>query len=62
MIRLTGKFEIFKSKKNGQWYWRLRSINGQTVCQSEGYTRKINCRKAVGRLHHISKACTVVEL
>lgn len=30
-------FKLFKSKKNGQWYWNLIAKNGKVVCQSEGY-------------------------
>ena len=30
-------FKVFKSKKNGQWYWNLMAKNGKVICQSEGY-------------------------
>jgi len=31
------KIEIFRSPKNKQWYFRLKSANHKTVIPSEGY-------------------------
>ena len=31
------KFTIFLAR-NGQFYWRLKASNGETLCHSEGYT------------------------
>lgn len=36
------KFEVFRSKKDKQWYWRLKAVNGRIICQSEGYKRREN--------------------
>ena len=41
-----GKFEIFEGK-NGQWYFRLKAANGQTILTSEGYTSKQGAEKGV---------------
>ena len=40
------KFEIFVGK-NDLWYWRLVSINGQIVAQSEGYSTEYNARRGI---------------
>jgi uncharacterized protein YegP (UPF0339 family) len=29
----------YKKGKDGQWYFSIRTANGETVAQSEGYTR-----------------------
>jgi uncharacterized protein YegP (UPF0339 family) len=33
------RFEIFEGN-DGQWYWRIVHINGQTICISEGYQQR----------------------
>lgn len=35
-----GKFLLFKSSKNNQFYWHLKAANGEIILQSEGYTTK----------------------
>ncbi len=37
------KFEIFKSDKNNEFYFRLRASNNEIILRSEGYTTKQNC-------------------
>lgn len=49
-------FEIFQSAHNDQWYWRLRSCNGQTMAQSEGYTRRRDAERSIRRLKATVKA------
>lgn len=35
------KIQFYKSKKNGQWYWRAIARNGRKVAGgAEGYLRK----------------------
>jgi uncharacterized protein len=41
------KFEIFRSSKNNQYYFRLRSINGEPILSSEGYTTEQSCRNGI---------------
>jgi len=36
----TGKFQLFRSAKNDQYYWRLRAKNSEIILQSEGYETK----------------------
>jgi len=43
----TGKFEMFKSEKNGEFYFRLKATNGQIILQSEGYKQKAGCENGI---------------
>ncbi|PZR26442.1 MAG: hypothetical protein DI535_14320 [Citrobacter freundii] len=40
-------FEIFKSKKNGEYYFRLKTADGDNILASEGYTAKASCEKGI---------------
>lgn len=40
-------FEIYKSEKNGEFYFRLKAKNGEVILSSQGYTNKTNCTKGV---------------
>lgn len=42
-----GKF-IIESRSDGQYYFRLKSDNGETILVSEGYTSKSGCLNAIG--------------
>lgn len=33
------RIQVFRSKKNRQWYFRFRSRNGKITATSEGYKR-----------------------
>jgi uncharacterized protein YegP (UPF0339 family) len=37
------KFQLFPSDRNGQYYYRLRSRNGEPILNGEGYTTKQSC-------------------
>ena len=39
-----GKFDIFEGK-NGQWYFRLKASNGQTILTRRRIQDKTRCRK-----------------
>ncbi len=41
------KFEVFQSSKNSQYYFHLRSVNGEIILASEGYTSKQGCLNGV---------------
>ena len=44
------RLEIFRGADN-QWYWRCKSANNETWCQSEGYSRRASAiRSARGFL------------
>ncbi|WP_392565477.1 YegP family protein [Utexia brackfieldae] len=44
---MSGKFELFKSPKNNQFYFHLQASNGEIILQSEGYTTKSNCLNGI---------------
>ena len=56
-----GKFEIYQSG-HGDWYFRLKSRNGQVICQSEGYKKKVGCLKGVEAIKRIAAGAPVVEV
>jgi hypothetical protein len=37
------KFQVFKSAVNGEYYYRLKSKNGEPILSGEGYTTKQSC-------------------
>ncbi len=41
------KFSIFKSSVNSQYYFRLRSANGEIILNGEGYPAKQSCINAI---------------
>jgi uncharacterized protein len=41
------KFEIFKSDKNGEYYFRLKAGNGEIIMGSEGYKSKASCKSGI---------------
>jgi len=43
----NGKFEIFQSKKNSEYYFRLKAGNGEPILRSEGYKSKQGCTNGV---------------
>lgn len=52
------RIEIFEGK-DGQWYYRLRSTNGQILCTSEGYTRSYDAWRGATRLRLYMKTKNV---
>ena len=40
-------FEVFRSERNNQFYFRLKAENRETILASEGYTTKDNCLNGV---------------
>jgi uncharacterized protein YegP (UPF0339 family) len=45
-MNMTAKFEIFKGT-NSQFYFRLKSGNGEQILASEGYLAKASCLNGV---------------
>jgi uncharacterized protein YegP (UPF0339 family) len=41
------KFQLFKSTANNQYYYRLRSSNGEIILNGEGYTTKQSCLNGI---------------
>lgn len=45
---MNGKFEIFQSSKNDQYYFRLKAAgNWEIILGSEGYTTKSSCQSGI---------------
>ncbi len=44
---MAGKFEIYKSDKNDQFYFRLKAANGQVVLSSQGYKSKAGAKNGI---------------
>lgn len=42
-----GKFEIYQSEKNQEYYFRLKAGNGEIILSSQGYTSKSSCENGV---------------
>merc|ERR1712070_897014 len=49
--RRRGKFEVFRSEKNSEFYFRLKASNGEIVHASQGYDSK------EGALNGIKSVC-----
>ena len=41
------KFQMFKSRENNQYYYRLKANNGEIILSSEGYLSKHACEKGL---------------
>jgi uncharacterized protein YegP (UPF0339 family) len=41
------QIEVFKSEKDGQYYFSIKAANGLVIAQSEGYKDKRNCLKGL---------------
>jgi uncharacterized protein YegP (UPF0339 family) len=41
------KFEVFKSSRNSEYYYRLKAVNGEIIMASEGYSTKQNCLNGI---------------
>jgi uncharacterized protein YegP (UPF0339 family) len=37
---MSGKFEIYQSEKNQEYYFRLKASNGENILSSQGYNQK----------------------
>jgi len=47
--------EIFRSKKNKQYYFRVLAKNGKVIAQSEGYKRKDGAVKGILSLMRVAR-------
>ena len=54
------KYEMYKDKK-GEFRFRLKAANGETILASEGYTVKASCKNGIASVEaNAPKAETVV--
>ncbi|WP_086479612.1 YegP family protein [Oceanospirillum sanctuarii] len=49
---MSGKFEIFRSTANMQFYFRLKAANGQVILSSEGYVNKGGCENGIASVRY----------
>ena len=55
------KFEISKNAK-GEFYWRLKAANGQTIATSgEGYKAKADCKNGIDVIKRGAATASVVD-
>ena len=56
------QFQYFQSKKNNQWYWRLKADNWKIIADgSEGYDSKADCLNGISLVKSSGNA-EVVEV
>jgi len=60
--RKSGKFEIYQSESNKEYYWRLKSANGEIIAVSEGYKEEAGARNGIEAIKEIAKTSKVVFL
>jgi uncharacterized protein YegP (UPF0339 family) len=48
--KTTYWIQLFKGE-NQEWFWRIKSVNGQILATSEGYTRKESAKEVAQNLH-----------
>ena len=41
------KFQVFKSSSNYEYFYRLRSVNGEIILNGEGYKSKQSCYEGI---------------
>jgi len=61
MSTRTGEFELFKSDKNGQYYFRLKASNGEIIARSEGYTTKASALNGIESIRHHAAEARLVD-
>ncbi|MDZ4813206.1 MAG: YegP family protein [Pseudomonadota bacterium] len=56
-----GKFLLWQSSQNYQWYFRLVASNGETVSQSEGYTTKQGAQNGIAAVKRYAPTAPTQE-
>lgn len=60
-------FEIYQEKgglisaTQGQWRWRLKSGNHQTICSGESYHNKQDCEHAIDLVKSTNASTPVIQ-
>ena len=58
---MSEKFEMWESTKDGQWYFHLKSPNGEIIASSQGYTTKDNCRNGIDSIKRYASNADIQE-
>lgn len=56
------KIETYKSNRNGNYYFRIKSRNGRIIASSEGYTTKQSRDKGINAITKVNSRTAVVEV
>ena len=48
------RYEIFQGEDE-QWVWRLVGANNETICVSEGYTRRWSAKRGAKKARALSR-------
>ncbi|HEY5779860.1 MAG TPA: YegP family protein [Terrimicrobiaceae bacterium] len=48
-------YQIWKSNRDGEWYWHFKAKNGELVASGEGYKNKSDCLHAIDLLRASAK-------
>ena len=57
-----GQVELFRSAKDGQFYFRLKAKNGEIILQSEGYKARASAERAILSVEHSGQHFGAFEL
>ncbi|EXF93988.1 hypothetical protein HK44_010190 [Pseudomonas fluorescens HK44] len=61
-------FEIYRQSRGtpltgkGQWRWRLRAANHETVASGESYINKADCLHVIGLIKSVHNETSVKEI
>lgn len=58
---MAAKFEVYKDKA-GEFRFRLKAENGETIAISEGYTTKSACKNGIASVKRNAPVALIVEL
>ncbi len=56
-----GKFEIYKDR-SGEYRFRLKAANGQTIAIGQGYSSKASCMKGIASIRKNAPDAEIIEL
>ena len=56
-----GKFEIFVDS-SGEYRFRLKAPNGETIAASQGYTTKANCENGIESVKKFAPDAVIIEV
>ena len=54
MLKMSGTFEVYKDAK-GEYRFRLKAANGQTLATAEGYSAKAGCLNGINSVKENSQ-------
>jgi uncharacterized protein YegP (UPF0339 family) len=55
------RFTLFQSTRDNQWYFNLKSDNGEPICQSEGYASKYGAQQGIDAVKRLAPHAVVYE-